>query len=445
MSSITWIKNPKIQRTLWILLGVIFVVSFINSVFLKDNDFLLHYVNGEKFLQGNFYESHSPWKPVLTHYPVGRHIFNAFLALFPYRIARAVCWGLAVLLLGLTLRYWQQMAVDADKQMGNKLGVAGPVALFILIAWFFRDLDDCGLQIILLYMLTAAGWWVMHKRPWLCGLLLAAAFSYKSTPLLFLPFLIYKRRWPEAIWMVVFIAILNVGIPGLILGWEKSLEANKIYVQKTIATLEANQKDPIANSVEAPRHVNRNIRIALARYLQTYPAGHPLFIPHPEDKHKMQDAPAAKIRPHPLFKQFLNLPAATVNRIITAILLAMAFGLAIQFRQRWDSAKPGIKLPQEWAVVMALSALLSPLCWGQHLILIFPCLFLALRAGLENDDMGKWRIAAVGMVVFIMLVLKRELIGRDLALILHSYKLETMAAVVCILLALSIPATGRNS
>lgn len=432
----TWYTHPTFYLLVKIICIVVLIASFINGVILKHNDFQNHYDLGAMFLQGRPYLMPDN-TPSCAHYPVGRLMINASLAIFPYRIARGVFWTISIIALVLSLKMWHQMAQKRRAVSETKAFAAAVLSLGILLRWVVRDFDDCGLQILLLFVLTAAGWAILRHKSILGGFLLALAATYKSIPVLFFPFLLYKRKWREAIWMVLFIGMLNFLLPMIFLGRQQTLDANGVFFAKAIEIAGATRDDPTANGVESPRHVNRSLRIAIARYLQTYRPGHPLFIPHPDDVSPDKEVPN-KPRPHPLFIQFLDLSAATINMIITCILLVFALILAVLFRHKWGDHSPDADLAPEWAVVTGLCALLSPLCWGQHLVLMIPAVFLSVRTDLGRTN-AKWRIVVMWIIFIFITAPQREIIGRDLWLIIQSYKPDTIAALLCLFLVLTLP------
>jgi len=432
----TWYTHPTFYLLVKIICIVVLIASFVNGVILKNNDFQNHYNLGAMFLQSRPYLMPDN-TPSCAHYPVGRLMINASLAIFPYRIARGVFWTISIIALVLSLKMWHQMAQKRRAVSETKAFAAAALSLGILLRWVVRDFDDCGLQILLLFVLTAAGWAIMRHKSILGGFLLALAATYKSTPVLFFPFLLYKRKWREAIWMVLFIGMLNFLLPMIFLGRQQTLDANGVFFAKAIEIAGATRDDPTANGVESPRHVNRSLRIAIARYLPDYRPGHPLFIPHPDDVSPDKEVPN-KPRPHPLFIQFLDLSAATINMIITCILLVFALILAVLFRHKWGDHSPDADLAPEWAVVTGLCALLSPLCWGQHLVLMIPAVFLSVRTDLGRTN-AKWRIVVMWIIFIFIIAPQREIIGRDLWLIIQSYKPDTIAALLCLFLVLTLP------
>ena len=138
--------------------------------------------------------------------------------------------------------------------------------------------------------------------------------------------------------------------PVLAIGWPAVHRYNAAFVD--MARRSAAIDDPSLNAIEPPRVQNQSVVVAAARYLQSYPPGHPL---HSE---------------HPLFVQFGDLEPRAAKQTIHLILLSAGLLLAWRFRRKWrsESTQPRDVGP-EWAVVCVLCALLSLLCWLQHLVL----------------------------------------------------------------------------
>ena len=319
---------------------------------------------------------------------------------------------------------------------------ATALGLGIALPWFTRDLDDCGLQLILLFMLTCGAWWTLRRRAILAGLMVAMAITYKVTPIFFLLLMLYKRRWREAAWMVAFLVVLNLLLPAAWLGWDKMIMAQEIYFAKMQKVWRASWQGPAAHGIQTPVHQNRSLRTAMGRYLQTYrpgsgEPGSKLFIPHPDDSVTGEPI-GAEARPHPLFVQFLDLPAATANLVVTGLLLALAGWLAFTFRRKWGEESGEGDLPAEWAALTLLCAVLSPVCWGQHLVLAIPALLLVMRDVLLRRQQI-WRKITLVVVVAFIFIPQRELLGRTLWLVVLSYKSQTIAVMLLLLLLLTIP------
>ena len=431
-SNIPWYCSERFQTLTKLLAVIILILCFINGVFNKHNDFRIHYHLGQFFIQKTVYNGDE----FCTHYPTGRLLFDALFGVLPYRLSRGVWWVISLIVLFFSLRTWERLSQTQYRLPPPLTHAAWAFAIGISLRWLVRDLDDCGQQLLQLGLLTYAGWAFWQKREILTGCLLGAAVAYKLTPMLFLPLLLYKRRWKAALWMVGFVVIWNLVLPALYIGFPEAWRANKLFLAKSREIMEVSSEDPSDNGVEKANHRNRNLSLAIARYLQTYPPGHPLFIAATDDV----DAPTnSESQPHPLFVQFLDLPASQAGVVIKVILLALALALAIRYRHPWNAQnKTTVDFPTEWAMAMALCALMSPLCWGQHMVLFIPLVYLITRGEIEQHR-PKWRIITLWTATALILLPQREIFGQTLWLIIQSYKVETWGAVMLLILGYTLP------
>jgi hypothetical protein len=370
-----------------------------------------------------------------THYPLGRLMLDGIFSVLPYRFSRMLNWIAGAVGLILSFKLWNRMA-QTHRPVSDSVAFAGAALAFALtLRWFIRDMDDAGQQLLLLTILTLAAWALVQGKSCVSGLWLGLAVAYKATPLLFLPLLLYKRKWVTAGVMALTIVFLNGVAPAFFVGWDKNVEGNKLFFAKAKEIKQASSEDPTVNGVEPAIHLNRSLRIALARYMMTFEPGHVLFLGHPDDAPRI-DENTAQARPHPLFKQPLNISPKRAGQIITGILLTIALILAIRYRKTWGDAPNQADIAPEWTAVMLLSAILSPLCWGQHMTLLIPALFLIIREHLSGRG-PRWRIVLIWSVFILVNLPQREIMGRNLWLICHAYKAETIASLLILGLILS--------
>ncbi len=409
-----WYTSRRFRVNSFKILGLIIIFQSIVGIFLRDNDFLWHYDHGIYFIKGDLLK-HSGAPNTL-----GRLMMDAILGIQNYYVARTFSFVLALIALVNSLRMWNRMA-DERALVSKQIAFAATVfSLGLLSPFVLRDLDECGLQIFLLFFLTSAAYTVNLGRPILCGFWLGVAATYKTTPLLFLPFLIWKRQWKPALWTIIFITILNL-LPAVFIGWEKTVSFNLRWLERT--KLDLSRQDPsIPTSFEAPKHQNQSLPFAIARYLQTYPPGHVLYIDHP------------------LFVQFGNLAPTSANYTVKGALLIFVGMLAWRFRHSWKNQFKKDNFAPEWTTVMLLCALLSPLNWRHHYVLAIPAVLLVLRTHLHLHFIPRWRSIILGVIAFKIVLLNRFFLGHDLSIILLSYKFDTFTMILVILLVLTIPA-----
>src|SRR5262249_38899939 len=140
--------------------------------------------------------------------PAGRGTLNATLAWLPYHRFRAACYALSLAALAGSLVLWERMARGNRPVRPGVPFAAGAAAVVVLLAWVVRDLDDCGRQLLLLFMLTACFYGWQRRRDAGPGGWLGVAVVYKATPLLLVPFAALTGRWrTAAVGAVVAVAL----------------------------------------------------------------------------------------------------------------------------------------------------------------------------------------------------------------------------------------------
>ncbi len=312
------------------------------------------------------------------------------------------------------------------------------LAAALVFPYVLRDLDECGLQIFMLFMLTAAGYAVHRGRSASAGFWLGTAITYKMTPVLCLPLLVWKRQWRAVGWSLLVVAVW-AALPACMLGWESTLDWHQEWWKRTSSVASGEGAYPAVQgfqpgqgTIEPAKPQNLSLQAALARYLETYPPGHPLHLDHPA------------------FFQFGALGPRAAQLTVKGTLVALACVLAWRFRRRW--AAHDADLPAEWAAACLLCAIVSPFCWKQHLVMVLPALFLTIRSLLGSATMPRWRIATLALIGAIVLLSRRGVVGHELSIVLLSYKADTLAMMVALLLVLTLPApvlrpestTGRS-
>ncbi|HEY4312901.1 MAG TPA: glycosyltransferase family 87 protein [Pirellulales bacterium] len=396
----------RLGRALAILaLSVFAACEFYRCVFQRDNDFLWHRNFGLTFLNDNIYESFA------FHYLPARAMIDAATAWLPYRVDRAI-WLLATCAgLAWCVKFWSSLG----KEPGYAWGRPAAAALAVTGCYILRDLPECGLQLFLLFLLSMALWGLVQGRVALCGCSLGLAAVYKVTPAIFLPYLLWKRQWRAAGWMVTSSTLFCL-LPALHLGWEKDVALHRQWFAFVTHTLTL--ADPSDNGVEVPVLRNQSLPLMLARLVEEYPVGHPLYV--------KSDA----------LVRLANWDAARTKLFVRTGLLVLAGVLAWRCRRRVDVVDGGVGLGCEWAAVCVLIAILSPLCWMQHLVLVIPAALLFAQVAAAGEARS-WQWGLAVFAAALMLLVHRDLIGMRLCEILSCYQPHTLSAVSLLTLVLS--------
>lgn len=402
------LANPRLRRAAWIGAAVFLGISFYRAVWRSHNDFTgFHIRMGESFRCGVLFED---------HYMVFRAMVDGGLSLLGVHLAAALSVLVAFVGLGVTIVLWNRMAAQRRPLPPAATYVASVVALLICASYVFRDLDDTGLQIVPLAMMTVGVHALVRGKALAAGGWFGTAAAYRVTPLLILPFLLYKRQWRAAAWMIVFLVGLNF-LPALVHGWDWTVQKNGAFLRRLAAV--ATAEDPADTTFDEQNVRNQSLQFAIARYLQTYPPGDARYLDRPG------------------FVQFGNLDNKTTGLVVKAVFAALALVLAWRFRRPYAADPEGPDPAPEFATVVLLAALLSPVCALDHLTFAFPALLLTTRAFFDSPP-RRWRTAVFVSMTAIMLLSHRAVLG-DLRLVVRSYKEHTLAALLLLLLVLTIP------
>jgi hypothetical protein len=410
-----WYTRPKAQAwALWLLAGIALVQGYI-GILSRDNDFLWHRDHGRLYLDG---------ATGRDHYLPARFFMDIPLAVFEYRATRAVVFAIALVLLLVCYRLWNAMAALQAPASVAAVRVAGIMTVLLMLPYVLRDLDECGLQLILLFFLSMAGWALCRGRALQAGFWLGTAACYKAAPILFLPFLLWKRQWRAAGWMGVFF-LLWCAVPSLYSGWDKNVLDHQNWWAEVVHLKSARQAYPSLLEREPQQIINMSLMAGIARYVETYPPGHPLYADHP------------------WFLQFGNLSGPAAYNVVNGVLAVLALAFAWKTRRGWDASAglTGVDgqgaggsgaFTGEWAAVCTLCALLSPLCWMQHMVVALPSAFLVLRSIVNSPPPRRWRMAAVwscGALMWVFAVPNIGLDGEFTAMVI-SYKVHTLACAL---------------
>jgi hypothetical protein len=404
---------PQASRNGWwkiplaVTLAVLAGAEFYNCVFCCDHDFLWHCGFGNAFLNDRVYARMG------QHYLPARAMLDAATSWMPYHLNRTI-WFLATCAgLALCVRFWSHVGGHKARHAA----AATAVALAVMSTYIHRDLAECGLQLFLLCVLTAGLWSLLRGSPSMCGFWLGLATVYKVMPLVFLPYLVWKRQWRAAGWMMLFTGFFCL-LPALFLGAAKNQALHQQWLKTTLARLAID--DPSENGVEAPALWNRSLPLALARLVQAYPEGHPLHLG------TSTDAPLGALDAH------------DAKRFVQAVLLILAAALAWRFRHAVDLVDGRESLASEWAAVCILVALLSPLCWLHHLVLVIPAaLLFAQRAAAGQARRWQWGLAVSAAAM--MLLVHRGLLNPSMWNTLSLLSPHTLASLL-----LAAAALGRS-
>ena len=414
-----WYATPRAVKLLALLLALLLACNAVLSIGFKVTDFEWHLVRGRDFWTTR------PYPEAAITYLLPRFMLDGLVAWLEPRWARLLVYPLGVALLAWSALACRRlvMQVEDPAWMG---WLPLLLALLVLHPYLARDLNDCGPQMVTLACLLGAYLALRRERPWLAGLLLATAIIWKVTPALFLGYLLLKRQW-TALAATLLFTVLWLLLPALVLGYETTLAVYREWGQQLLWML--GQPDLTVSHIEPPRHHNQSLRLLVARYTMTFGAGHPI--------HRDGDLSGSW-----LYVNFLDLAPAQAQRVYQAIVLGLGALFAWRFRRPWSPACRDREL-REWSAVLLLMALLSPLAWLHHFAVALPAGLIVARDLLLAPRPG-WRLRLAGFIAVVLLLLQRDVVQRELSLVVLSYKLDAFAMWALVALVLLPPRSDEK-
>jgi hypothetical protein len=411
----SWMTANRLEAIGWTAVVVAWLLQGYAGVFRRDNDFLWHVDRGKEFLAGHPSDNYRQW------YPLARYAWDAGLTFVPYRIARGISLVVATAAFIATVVLWRRMLESRWPISAVKARWAMLIAIAFASPYIRRDLDDCGIHLLLLVFATAAVYACFTKRGMSAGFFGALAVCYKPTALFLWPFLLWKRQWKAAMTLPVAVVALNLA-PALYLGWDETIRYHRATAD--VYRRAAENRDYLTNVMEEPRHENQSLPFAIARFLQTVPPEHTLFLKHP------------------VYVQFGRLPTEQANLVVKGVLLAIAGWFAWRTRTVFTRPTDRTAFAAEAAGAFVLVALVSPLCWKQHLVMLLPAIFVRVWAAFARGTTIADKFLAGGLIASAIL-LPKDLIGRELAAVAASYKLDTLLGLflfALVIAAAKVPA-----
>jgi hypothetical protein len=125
----------------------------------------------------------------------------------------------------LTLLVWHQSAQNLRDRLGahwREAYASASLAVIVLAAAILQEFKDGNCNMLVLLAVVLAQRW-LGRRPLLCGGALGLAINIKYLPLVYLPYLLARRRWAELLSASLFTAVFALA-PALVFGWGRNID-----------------------------------------------------------------------------------------------------------------------------------------------------------------------------------------------------------------------------
>lgn len=282
----------------------------------------------------------------------------------------ALVWAAAqVAVFGLSLRVLRRWVADCGDDAPAVFGVATLLAVpaFIEAARFNQ------VSLIVLALIVG-GVDALERRPRTAGVLFGVAAVIKLLPMLFLPWLVLKRRWSAVAVMLVTMVVV-AGVPPLIAFGPR--DATTYHRQWWEYNICGEAGGGLLNP-DLPEHFidrrNQSIVQVLARW--TWP-GHPFRAAH----------------------QPTHLEPRTCVTAAHAVSAALLAGLLWATRRPWGRLSVNGRRIEAAAYAVGL-LVFSPLLRQYYLVWVFPGLLLLARAAADPTVRALRRVAWAGLAVW---------------------------------------------
>ena len=289
-----------------------------------------------------------------------------------------------------TLRLMPRLAGDEPAPL-TSTAVLVPV---VMTARLLQEhLQHTQVNLYVLFLILLAFHLFQQRDHGLGGLALAAAASLRAVPILFLPYLLYKRAWRAAAWTAGFLVVINFFLPVATFGPKRALE--RWHSWRAVATAET--ADP------TPGYSNQSLLAALKRLLTSQGSAR-----------------------DPVHTAVAAWPTQRVVHLLYGLIGLAAVALALLFlRNPPDLASP--RTAGELAITLVLMPLISPLAWKPHFVTLLVGYWLIWRL-----SPGKSRpVWILWWVSFVCLTLSAPaLVGTRVRSVLESLNVITVGALL---------------
>jgi hypothetical protein len=260
-----------------------------------------------------------------------------------------------------------------------------------------EHLQHTQINLFLLFLVLLAFHWFRRRRDALGGLALAVAVSTRAVPIIFLPYLLYKRAWRAAAWTGALLVVLNVLLPLIVFGPTRTVERWRAW--RAVAAAETADPTPV--------YPNQSMLAALKRLLTTEGGAR-----------------------DPVRYAIAAWPTSRVQGLFYGLVALGVLGLALAFR-RHPAGLADRTLVGELAVCLCALPLVSPLAWKAHFVTLLVGYWLAWRVIRGRGPWTLWWASCACLTLS-----AAALLGGRLSHTLESLNVITVGALLVMGLAL---------
>ena len=370
-----------------------------------SNDHWRHWEFGRRFLVG---ESLYQDRCCFNYMPIAA-MYWAPMALVSVTASKLISYAISVAGLALTLWLLARMIGPHCRGQAWKLASVAALAVLLCLRYLLRDWGDDGAHIQFLAILVGGIYLAWSGRTKASAACFGLAIATKISPVLFIPFMLWKRRWRLACYTAVA-AVLWSLLPIAWMGPQRWWQDQRTWLILGLNVVREGHDEQLEMNNLRPQ--NQSLKMGILRYLVTYPVGHPMRLTDPADV--------------PIF----DLSQSTANRVAWGLMLGLV-AVCVWQSQR-TAAAPDDRLA--WVVessgMLILILLLSPVVWLHHLVFMLPAMFCLLAHDRCVEKLDRPAALLLGIYILLSLVFCRELLGKSGTLLLLSYRVYTVCTLI---------------
>lgn len=393
--------NPNLRPLMLIGVAVAAVAIDLTTIILRrqhhSGDFDISMEFGRRFLSGEFlYRGglHFPYMPAAAMW------FGLF-ALLPLRVAFACSYSLAIGSIVLVIWILRRTVFGCARNTLSDSYYVEIATLLLASHYLVRDLDDAGLNSILLGIVTLGVYLVGRKHYAVGSLSIGLAIALKATGGIFVPFLIWKRQWSLAL-LTAAAAAFWILLPAVWMGPANWWAAERDWIDSAAGF--ALGRYPAAEIYYGYLNVgNQALRPAL-QYLLAACGGLPSSI-------------------------------ASILSALGALVLAGWFCGATR---RPYAREMGIRWLTESSALLIMALMLAPIAWVQHLVFAVPAIYLVAVSWFSGARFVPVVNIALAAYVILVFGLSRTILGKtgyQVALACHVHTAALLIILVLVLKA----------
>lgn len=341
------------------LITLIIVVILLFALYSLKGDFTYQYNNWQLSLSNDVEFIYQTGNPYQTVWPPFFQWVTLPLGKLPFAASKFI-WELAMIFGMLTIFHICRNWIASFSRFPNVI-----TALVVLLTFRFW-LGELKLhqQNGIMLAFAIAGIYLVPKKPWLAGLLLAASVNLKAVTIIFLPYFLVKRHFRATAWFAFFLPILGIIFPASLWGLPRTLNLWKLFHENRADFL----FPPGAGAVQGLGNALRSFLTEGPFHTSFFDLGREQFIP--------------------------------ILVISYALVGLFALG-GIDFKS-WDKTT-FLQKVREIAIALLVMNLVSPVTRKAHLVAMTPAVFFVVYLALERKlSRGLWGLAGI-YVLFIPL------------------------------------------